>query len=157
MASTTLDPPSTVPVPSAQVDFPDNRLLIDLCGPFDANLTQIESMLGVQIVRRGNALDIHGEAAEEARDVVAALYARLEQGKSIEAGDISALIRLAGSDEGTGRRDGDPIEMFYASVEIRTRKKTVEPRTDAQKAYTRALLDSELTFGIVVVLLYVHR
>ena len=102
----------------------------------------------MQIVRRGNALDILGEAAEEARKVIGALYARLEQGKSVEAGDISALIRLGDSDEDTGSRDGDQIEMFSAALEIRTRKKTVEPRTDAQKAYTRALLENELTFGI---------
>jgi phosphate starvation-inducible PhoH-like protein len=33
-------------------------------------------------------------------------------------------------------------------VEIRTRRKTVEPRTDAQKAYVRSLFDHELAFGI---------
>ena len=38
--------------PGGTVEFPDNRLLIDLCGPYDANLSQIEKALGVQIVRR---------------------------------------------------------------------------------------------------------
>jgi phosphate starvation-inducible PhoH-like protein len=33
-------------------------------------------------------------------------------------------------------------------VEIKTRKKLVEPRTDAQKAYVQALYEHELAFGI---------
>ncbi len=35
-----------------------------------------------------------------------------------------------------------------ADVEIKTRKKTVEPRTAAQKAYVQALFENELAFGI---------
>ena len=33
-------------------------------------------------------------------------------------------------------------------VEIKTRKKLVEPRTDAQKAYVKSLFAKELAFGI---------
>ncbi|MCH1412687.1 MAG: phosphate starvation-inducible protein PhoH, partial [Rhodobacteraceae bacterium] len=36
------------------IKFPDNRLLIDLCGEFDKNLAEIEQRLTLQIVRRGN-------------------------------------------------------------------------------------------------------
>ena len=39
--------------------------------------------------------------------------------------------------------------MFQSGrVEIRTRKKQVEPRTEAQKAYVRHLFQHELAFGI---------
>jgi phosphate starvation-inducible PhoH-like protein len=39
--------------------------------------------------------------------------------------------------------------MFRSgTVEIKTRKKLVEPRTEAQKAYVRALYANELAFGI---------
>ena len=61
---------------SAALDFPDNKLLIDLCGPFDSNLNQVESHLGVQIVRRGNQIMVQGEAATEAARVLEGLYAR---------------------------------------------------------------------------------
>ena len=44
---------------------------------------------------------------------------------------------------------GDQLEMFQSGqVEIKTRKKLVEPRTEAQKAYVRSLFDNELAFGI---------
>ena len=131
------------------LEFPDNRLLIDLCGEFDKNLTHIESFLGVQIVRRGNQLAILGEAREKAAEVLNALYLRLEAGQSIEPGDIDGEIRLGGSDEDTGTRDGDQIEMFKpGNTEIMTRKKTVQPRTAAQKAYVESLFSNELAFGI---------
>jgi phosphate starvation-inducible PhoH-like protein len=41
------------------------------------------------------------------------------------------------------------MEMFRGgAVEIKTRKKLVEPRTEAQKAYVEALFKNELCFGI---------
>lgn len=77
-------PPAVEHEHEVVLDFPDNRLLIDLCGEFDRNLTHIESHLGVQIVRRGNHLVVMGEAREEAGQVLTALYQRLEAGRMIE-------------------------------------------------------------------------
>ncbi len=129
--------------------FPDNRLLIELCGEFDRNLAQVEHLLSVHVLRRGNELAILGEARDRAAEVLEGLYERVEAGKSLEPGDIDAAVRLGGSGEGTGTRDGDQIEMFKGgTLEIGTRKKTVEPRTEAQQAYVRALYDNELAFGI---------
>src|SRR5699024_7437834 len=34
------------------------------------------------------------------------------------------------------------------ATEIRTRKRVVEPRTEAQRSYLRTLLDNDLVFGI---------
>lgn len=138
-------------LPETHLEFPDNRLLIDLCGEFDKNLAQIESTLGVQIIRRGNHLAVMGEdgARDKAADVLQALYTRLESGRQIEAGDIDGEIRMGSSAEDTGTRAGDQLEMFHGGrVEVRTRKKTVEPRTEAQKAYVRSLMNHELAFGI---------
>jgi phosphate starvation-inducible PhoH-like protein len=131
------------------LDFPDNRLMIDLCGEYDRNLAQVEERLGVQIARRGNNLAILGEAATRGGEVLRGLYARLEQGRGIEPGDIDATIRMGRSADGTGVRDGDQMELFQGGrVEIHTRKKLVEPRTDAQRDYVRALFAHELCFGI---------
>ena len=131
----------------ALLEFPDNRLLIDLCGEYDRNLTEIETRLGVQILRRGNQLAIHGEpdAQAEAQEVLMSLYQRLEQGRSVNPGDIDREFRMAPEDIAPE----DQIEMFEGGpVEIKTRKKLVEPRTDAQKAYVRSLFENELAFGI---------
>lgn len=131
------------------LEFPDNRLLIDLCGEYDRNLAQIEHQMGVHILRRGNRLAVIGdrEARDQASSVLRGLYSRLEAGRGLVAGDIDGAIRL-------GRpvldaAQGEQIELFTpGKYEIRTRKKPVEPRTEAQKAYVANLFDHELAFGI---------
>ncbi|SDF80225.1 PhoH family protein [Rhodobacter capsulatus] len=143
-------PPRTQDAYETLFEYPDNRLLIDLCGEFDRNLAQIEHKLSVHILRRGNQLAVVGTAEAQglAGGVLNALYARLEAGKPIDAGEIDAAIRM--SDLGhDGVSVDEQLEMFAAGkYEIRTRKKQVEPRTDAQKAYVRALFEHEMAFGI---------
>ena len=137
----------TALAPEARFSIPDNRLAADLVGPHGAHLAQVEQLMGVQIVQRGNEFAIHGEAAEAAQGVLAALAERLAVGKGVDMAAIDALIRLRGDDEEA--RPGDQREMFPPEgLEIRTRKKTMEPRTEAQQAYVRSLLSHELTFGI---------
>ncbi len=147
----------------SRVDFPDNRLLIDLCGAHDAHLARIEAALSVQIVRRGNELHVMGESAarEQALAVLSALYARLADGRGLEPGDVDGALRLGAAQAGTAGdgagggasgsagRGGEQLEMFRTGqIEIRTRKKPVVPRTAAQQAYTRALFENALNFGI---------
>ncbi|WP_136685091.1 PhoH family protein [Falsirhodobacter xinxiangensis] len=130
------------------LEFPDNRLLIDLCGEFDRNLAQIEHQLGVHILRRGNRLAVIGDKAarEQAAAVLRGIYARLESGRGIAAGDIDGALRMGIPMSGEAQ---EQIEMFQpGKYEIRTRKKPVEPRTEAQKAYVQNLFDNELAFGI---------
>ena len=109
--------------------------------------------MGVAIHRRGNHLALHGPAPEReaAEQVLRNLYTRLEQGRPVTPGDIEAAIRLApgqGAPASPETRAGQ-LEMFSGEpLEIRTRRKLVEPRTDAQKAYVRNLFRHELVFGL---------
>jgi len=130
---------------TTHLEFADNRLLVELCGEYDRNLTQVESQLGVQIVRRGNQLAVMGDARAEAGEVLQGMYRMLTEGRPLDHGDIAALIRLGNADVAAPEQ----MEMFRAGrLELRTRKKSVIPRTEAQQAYTRALLEAELNFGI---------
>ena len=145
MAQGTLSEPQE-PTSAGQtaLEFPDNRLMIELCGEFAKNLAKIEQQLDVQIIRRGNQLDIFGPntAASDALGVIRKLYERLENGKSVEFADIDRELRM-------NPENDNQLEMFSKSnVEIKTRKKAVEPRTDAQKAYVHSLMEHELAFGI---------
>ena len=149
MATGALIPPAD-DITESVLEFPDNFLLIDLCGEYDRNLTTIEDKLSVQILRRGNLLAVIGENGprQDALEVLKSLYQRLEQGRSLEAGDIDRELRM-----GPAGAPGpvDQIELFkgeIARVEVKTRKKLVEPRTEAQKAYVKALFDHEMAFGI---------
>ncbi|MEM9248949.1 MAG: PhoH family protein [Pseudomonadota bacterium] len=147
--STTTTPTDPTAVPETVLEFPDNRILVDLCGEFDRNLAQIEHGLSLQILRRGNQLTLIGEAEGQARGaaLLQSLYERLEAGREVAPGDIDAALRLGEAVDETV--PAGQLEMFSGGhVEIKTRKKIVEPRTDAQKAYVRALFSHELAFGI---------
>ncbi len=127
MATGALTPPADTTTETL-LEFPDNFLLIDLCGEYDRNLTTIEESLGVQIIRRGNQLAVLGpdEARKDGAHVLQALYSRLEAGRTLEPGDLDRELRM-GPDPVTAR-DGDQIELFKgetARVEIKTRKKLI--------------------------------
>ncbi len=151
MGISALTPPTrSEDVVETTLEFPDNRLLIDLCGEFDRNLAQIEHQMGVHILRRGNRLAVIGEKAarEQAAAVLRSLYARLESGRGVVAGDIDGAMRMGRPMPDRALAEGEQIELFNSSVEIRTRKKPIEPRTEAQKQYVANLFANELGFGI---------
>ncbi|MDI3338323.1 PhoH family protein [Defluviimonas aestuarii] len=144
-------PPRPEDLHETLLEFPDNRLLIDLCGEFDRNLAQIEHQLGVHILRRGNQVAVVGsaEARGQAAAVLQTLYGKLEAGRPIDAGEIDAVIRMGEGTKAEPTSLDEQLEMFAGGrYEIRTRKKQVEPRTEAQKAYVKNLFSNELAFGI---------
>ena len=135
------------------IKFPDNRLLIDLCGEFDKNIAEIEQKLALQIVRRGNELNLFGNEISRSagKIVLESLYTRLENGKSLDTGDLDRELRgiTDGKNLENDTQTDKQIEVFKKSnFEIKTRKKTIEPRTNAQKAFVSSLLKNELVFGI---------
>jgi len=60
----------------------DNVRLVELCGPLDEHLRQIETRLGVEVRRRGNRFQIVGlsDAIKRAEAVLLDLYARAQHG-----------------------------------------------------------------------------
>ncbi len=148
MGISALTPPTKAEdIVETVLEFPDNRLLIDLCGEYDRNLAQVEHQMGVHILRRGNRLSVIGDkgARDQAAAVLRSLYARLESGRGVQAGDVDGALRMT---RAAPVADGEQIELFTAGMELRTRKKPIEPRTEAQKAYVANLFANELGFGI---------
>ena len=119
----------------AEVQFDEPTLLGALFGQFDSNLVHIENRLGVYISARGNRAQIEGpeDAVARARDVLKGMYKRLVQGQEIDAGAVESLIAMSNEPtlEGiiTGAPEGAPPMM------IRTRKKTIVPRSATQIEY----------------------
>ena len=133
-----------------RIEFSDNRLLAELCGEFDRNLTIIETDQSLQIVRRGNLLILVGDtnACMQTASILQSLYVRLEQGRHVLPADVTAALRMNVVGSNSIKTDKQ-IEMFRGGpIEIKTRKKLVEPRTEAQKAYVESLFKNELSFGI---------
>ncbi len=128
--------------------FEKPYLLGSVFGEYDQNLVAIENRLGVYISARGNKLQIEGnaEAAERARDVLQGLYNRLDVGQRIDAGAVEAVIAMSAEPTLDGIIRHDVSEP--PKVMIRTRKKTIVPRSANQGVYMEALARNELIFAL---------
>lgn len=131
-----------------EILFDRPQLLGTLFGEYDKNLVALEKRLGVHIAARGNRVRIEGEAeaAARSRDVLSSLYNRLVHGQSVEEGDIEGAVALADSPSLDGvikAHAGDAPPIM-----IRTRRKTIAPRTATQIDYMHALAQSDIIFAL---------
>ncbi len=133
----------------AEVMFDRPQLLAQLFGQYDQNLVALENRLGVYITARGNRVGLEGSAEQVAmaRDVLPDLYARLQRGEAVDTGLVDASIAMTAEPvlEGIVRADGGDRAP---SISIRTRKKTIVPRTPAQAHYMRALTSHDMIFAL---------
>ena len=131
-----------------EVVFDKPQLLGRLFGEYDQNLIAIESRLGVYISARGNKLVIEGFADQiaRARDVLTGLYNRIVQGQEIDSGAVEAVIAMSSEPllDGIIRQDVSQPP----AVMIRTRKKTIVPRSATQIRYMEALARDEIVFAL---------
>ena len=85
-----------------EIEFSDNKILIELCGIRDQNLIFLEEKLGIQITRRGNQLCFSGDIEDrhKASNILKGIYSSLEEGRSFDGNDIIdyMLTRLRMSD-----------------------------------------------------------
>jgi phosphate starvation-inducible protein PhoH and related proteins len=142
--------PRSIPEPRrARVDltFENQSLLGPLFGQFDANLVQVENRLAVFIHARGHQVVIEGaeDDVARARETLKTMYDRLSRGEELDSGAIEALIAMSNEPtlEGiiSGEADAPPIM-------IRTRRKTIVPRSATQIAYMRSLAQDDIIFAL---------
>ena len=131
-----------------EVMFEKPHLLGTLFGQYDQNLVAIENRLGVYIAARGNKLQIEGEAeaAARARDVLTGLYNRIVAGQEIDSGAVDAVIAMSAEPTLDGIIRHDVAEP--PKVMIRTRKKTIVPRSSTQVTYMEALTRNDIIFAL---------
>jgi phosphate starvation-inducible protein PhoH and related proteins len=146
---------SRKPVPAqagdrARLDilFDRPQLLGRLFGEYDQNLVAIENRLGVYVSARGNRVQIEGEAAAaaRAREVLTGLYNRIVKGEDVDAGMVDAVIQMSAEPTLDGIIRADVAEG--PSIMIRTRKKTIVPRSATQTRYMHALASSDVIFAL---------
>ena len=131
-----------------ELEFDQPYLLGPLFGDYDRHLITIEQRLGVHISARGNRVQIEGDAdaAARARDVLTGLYNRLDQGHDVDGEAVDAILGMASQPN----LDGIIQEEVTSAprVMIRTRKKTIVPRSPVQTVYMEALGRDEMIFAL---------
>lgn len=129
------------------MDFDEATILGALFGQFDANLVLIENRLGVFISARGNRVQIEGpeDSVGRARDVLRAMHQRLMSGQDLDSGAVESIIMMSAEPTLEGIVSGD---QGAPSVMIRTRKKTIVPRSATQIEYMKALASRDIIFAL---------
>ena len=131
----------------AELEFEEATMLGALFGQFDANLVLIENRLGVFISARGNRVQIEGteDGVARARDVLKAMHQRLMRGEEIDQGAVEAIIAMSAEPTLEGIVSGD---QGSPPIMIRTRKKTIVPRSATQIEYMKALASRDVIFAL---------
>ncbi|WP_242138436.1 MULTISPECIES: PhoH family protein [unclassified Sphingomonas] len=133
-----------------EVVFDRPQLMAQLFGEFDQNLLALENKLGVYITARGNKVGLEGtaESVAQARDVLHGLYNRIARGEVVDPGLIDAVIAMSSEPTLAGIIQADASGGAVPQIMIRTRKKTIVPRTIAQAHYMRQLLNNDIIFAL---------
>jgi phosphate starvation-inducible PhoH-like protein len=135
-------PQTAVPL---ELRFADPKLFRDLLGHHDENLKLVERQLDVRIDVGESQLTVHGDAvdAELAGRVLTQLYGLHEQGYPIYGSDVDYAMRILSGDHNASLRD-----IFLDTVFISAHRRTITPKSIAQKAYIEAIRNHDVVFGI---------
>jgi phosphate starvation-inducible PhoH-like protein len=131
-----------------ELEFEQPYLLGPLFGDYDRHLVMIEDRLSVNIAARGNRVMIEGEpdSAARARDVLLGLYNRLDQGHDVDAAAVEAVLGMAAQPSLDGIISEEVAQP--PRVMIRTRKKTIVPRSPVQTVYMEAINRDDMVFAL---------
>jgi phosphate starvation-inducible protein PhoH and related proteins len=122
----------------------DNVRLIELCGPLDQHLHQIEARLGVEVRRRGNRFQIIGlpAAIKRAEAVLLGLYARAQR-EPVDSERVHIALQELDMDGHNPDANIDSDEL-----RVHTARGTVRARGANQTEYLKNVRTHDLTFGI---------
>lgn len=136
---------------SVCVTFNDNTLLKSLFGEQDSHIDRIEKLIGVTIHSRGNVICVSGnpESIAHTRQVLEALYHKLNQGMEININDVDASVRMVKTKEieAKGKENKEPKTLMENEIVIKTTKKHVTAYSNKQKNYIKSLYDKEMVFS----------
>jgi phosphate starvation-inducible protein PhoH and related proteins len=125
----------------------DNVRLVELCGPLDAHLHQIEARLGVEVRRRGNRFQIIGvpTAAKRAEAVLKDLYARAQR-EPVDSERVHIALQEhdMSDDQDAEKGGGESAD----ELKVRTSRGAVRARGSNQTEYLNNIRTHDLTFGI---------
>ena len=123
---------------SLSVIFNDNDLLMGIVGEFNKNLKELEKITGSNLYSRGNSILIKSspEHNELVKNAIQFLVNQFINNGTIENKDIVSSVDKFMINEKVKNNNVTDI--------IKTPKKSIIPRSEKQKAYVRALRQSEI-------------
>ena len=141
MSQATIEDALAVP----HLAFADPRLFRELLGNQDEHLKIAQRTLGVKFRVHGTEMEILGDRPESelAHEVMRQLYGLLERGYPVYASDVDYAIRILSSNSKANLQ-----EIFLDTIYISSHKRTITPKSVAQKSYIDAIRRHDIVFGI---------
>lgn len=136
---------ATRDIETSHVEFNDPCVLRDLLGQHDQHIKILQHALGVRIRVRGSDIEIEGDPlqVELASQIIRQLHGLLEKGYPVYASDVDYAIRILSGDGRAKLQD-----IFLDTIYISAHKRTITPKSIAQKAYIDAIRRYDIVFGI---------
>ena len=130
---------------TSHIEFGNHRFLRDLLGQHDAHLHGLENALGVKISASGNALIMAGDEPQRdlAGRVATQLYDLIQRGYPVYPSDVDYAVRILSRDHTANLQD-----IFLDTVYVSSNRRTITPKSLAQKAYIDAIRNYDIVFGI---------
>ncbi len=130
---------------TSRIQFDSPRFFPDLLGHQDEHLRVIERALHVKIAAANNTLVITGDETQRllAGRVATQLYGLLQNGYPIYPSDVDYAIRILSRDRSANLKD-----IFLDTVYISANRRTITPKSIAQKSYIEAVRRFDIVFGI---------
>ena len=129
----------------ATFNFPDMELARQLFGEHNRNLKQVGDALDVAVNARGTRVTVQGDTlhAELAGNTLNQLYGLLKEGYPVYENDVDYAIRVLSRDHKALLK-----EIFLDTVYITSKKRSITPKSRAQKAYIDAIRSFDIVFGV---------
>lgn len=129
----------------AKITFSNIELARQLFGEHNNHLKRVEQATDVTIDVRGNTVRIQGDTpmVELAETVLNQLYGLLEDKYPIYQNDIDYAVNVLSRDDRANLK-----EIFLDTVYITSKKRSIAPKSPAQKAYIEAMRHFDIVFGI---------
>jgi len=128
-----------------QMTFSDLDLTRQLFGEHNCHLQRLADALEINIHARGNSIFIQGDDIETdlAKNTLNQLYGLLEEKYPVFPEDIDYAIRVLSEDDRTNLK-----EIFLDTVFVTSKKRSIAPKSYAQKQYIEFIRKFDIVFGI---------
>lgn len=122
-----------------------------LFGTHNSNIAYLETLTGAEIFDRGSDLTVSG--SEEALETIAHILSTLSEkinddAKPVTHNDIDTALRFWKHANSSQPIRTDRLKSYVSNISIKTRKKTILPRSPSQETYMKAIRTHDMIFGM---------
>jgi phosphate starvation-inducible protein PhoH and related proteins len=125
--------------------FDDPGMVRLLCGEHDNYLKFIDAAFGVTLAVKGHEISIGGDAraVSAAKRLLQNLYFILESDRALTLDDIHHAISMIQENDAA-----NPREVLLDTILVSYKRRSIHPKSFAQKLYTDAIRSYDMVIGI---------